>query len=43
MTRADTITDRASQFFIDGAWVDANASKTLDVVNPEPRACRHRQ
>ena len=35
MARADRISDRAGQFFIDGAWVDAGTAKTLDVVNPE--------
>ncbi|MFT7577987.1 MAG: aldehyde dehydrogenase (NAD+) [Alphaproteobacteria bacterium] len=35
MTRADSITDRAGQFFIGGEWVAANATKTLDVVSPE--------
>lgn len=35
MARADRISDRAGQFFIDGAWVDAGAARVLDVVNPE--------
>lgn len=35
MARAEKISDRAGQFFIDGAWVDAGATRTLDVVNPE--------
>lgn len=34
MARAAKITERAGQFFIGGEWVDANAAKTLDVVNP---------
>lgn len=28
------IADRAAQFFINGAWVDASERQTLDVVNP---------
>jgi aldehyde dehydrogenase (NAD+) len=35
MARAENITERASQFFIGGAWVDANAASALDVINPE--------
>ncbi|MGI9480188.1 MAG: aldehyde dehydrogenase family protein [Hyphomicrobiaceae bacterium] len=35
MARAEKITDRAGQFFIGGTWVDADAARTLDVVNPE--------
>ena len=34
MTRADSIADRANQYFIDGAWVDADSGETLDVNNP---------
>lgn len=34
MTRATNITDRAGQFFIGGAWVEAAGARTLDVVNP---------
>ena len=38
MTRAQQISDRAGQFYIDGAWVEAReglgAARTLDVVNP---------
>ena len=35
MARAEKITDRAGQFFIGGTWVDADAGRALDVVNPE--------
>ena len=32
------ITDRASQFFINGEWVDASDRGTLDVINPATEA-----
>ena len=38
MTRAAKISDRASQFFIDGAWVDAKSQRTLVVVYPATEA-----
>ena len=38
MTRAKDIAERAGQFFIDGAWVDAKAQRTLDVVSPATEA-----
>ncbi len=34
MARAQTISDRAEQFFIDGEWVASGATRHLDVVNP---------
>jgi aldehyde dehydrogenase (NAD+) len=42
MTRAESITERAGQFFIGGEWVPANAARHLDVINPatEEAICR---
>ncbi len=34
MARAQTISDRAEQFFIDGEWVASGATRHLDVINP---------
>jgi aldehyde dehydrogenase (NAD+) len=34
MARAQTIRDRADQFFIDGEWVASGAARHLDVINP---------
>ena len=34
MTRAQNVTERADQFFIDGEWVPAIGSRYLAVVNP---------
>ncbi len=38
MVRAENIANRAGQFYIDGAWVDAGSARNLEVINPETEA-----